>query len=123
MLELTFAEQLIAWRALRALSQPAAAFELGIHTASLNAVERGRRERLPAVARIPDDLPRAVDRGDLVLGIVRRRLGLRQGLFAERMGVHVYRVRCWESGKPGTLPPPEVVARAVELLRAPYKGS
>ncbi len=141
MIGLSFGERLIAWRALRALSQPAAAFELGIHTASLNAVERGRRERLPAAAKLPDDLPETAERGDVVLaivrrrlglrqglfaermGIVRRRLGLRQGLFAERMGVHVYRVRCWESGKPGTLPPPEVVARAVELLRAPYKGS
>jgi DNA-binding transcriptional regulator YiaG len=118
MLELTFAERFIAWRALRALSQPAAAFELGIHTASLNAVERGRKARLPAVAVLPVDLPTTVTRGDVVMTLVRRRMGLRQVLFAERLAVHVYRVRCWESGKPGTFPPPEVVARCLELLRA-----
>jgi len=115
---LTFAEQLIAWRAMKALSQPAAAHELNVHTASLNAVERGRRDRLPREAILPADLPATVERGDLVLMIVRRRLGLRQARFAELMGVHVYRARCWESGKPGTLPDPGVVARAVELYRA-----
>jgi transcriptional regulator with XRE-family HTH domain len=103
-----FGEQVLAWRLLAGYTQPLAAHELGIHTASLNAIERGRRATWPKDAQVPE-LPLEIAAPHVQLTLLRRRLRLRQPALAAKLGVSVHKLRAWESGRDGTAPSQDVL--------------